>query len=483
MMALGLIAPSCPQTPSADEALWLQFAQITDTHCLDDESPARVVRLADFFESAWRPQEAYAVQTLDATVRVLNKHHTGALEPRLPLDFVLHTGDAIDNAQHNELQWFLSAMNGGVIVPDSGDLDGPGRPVAPEDNPKLAFEAEGLLPEIAWYGARGNHDSLCVGVFGINRHSDDSLDWAAPVLRPLAAVVGLHELDGDLNYLLPTSDASPAVILGDMDVADRETAGLDWEQLAPGVIPMDTERRFIDKEQFRASVCPQGLRYSVRPKADVPVRLIVLDTVAPQAIFGLPYDAGMMTRDQFDHFLRPEMEAARRAGEWVILVSHHPSSDFDILHPGYRVTTFEFRRYLAAQPNMLAHICGHMHRNRVQMINGPYAYPEIETASLIDYPQQARVLSVYFNDSTGQFRIESTMVSHMEDPTRLSAESFRRACLFAGKQTEADAFAKRHGVEPEAVFPPEWALNQRVMNQQERVGLPGDRDFSITLRR
>jgi len=463
-------------------ALWLQFALITDTHCLDDESPARVVRLADLFSSAWRPQEAYSTQTLDATLRVLNAYHEGVLAPQRKLDFLLHLGDAVDNAQNNELAWFLEVMHGNVVLPESGDIEGPQRPVEPAQNPKLAFDAVGLSPEIPWYIAHGNHDSMCVGVFRIDRVGPPQ-DWTAGLLAPVAEAVGLHDIDDELNRLSPTVDMSPAVILGDMDVAKPNTGELDFDQLAAGEIPADPARHFVDRAQLRDAYSLPVLRYSVRPKADVPIRLVVLDTVAFDVFEGVPYDTGIMTREQFDRFLRPEVEAARRAGEWVVIVSHHPSSDFDVLRPVQRVSTFEFRRYLASQPNVLAHLCGHTHRNRVDMVEGAYPYPEIETDSILDYPQEARILGIYHQEETGQFHIQSTMVSHMDDPTVLSAESYRRACLMSDRQPAPDAFEKRFGVDANNLFPPEAPVNQQMLAPAERAGRLQDRDFSITLQR
>lgn len=496
-----LLLPGCPeapQMPTAQGVLWLQFAQITDTHVLDDESPARVVRFADLSSYAWRPQEAYTTQVLDATVRVLNEHHTGVLQPQHHLDFVIHTGDTVDNAQYNELHWFTTIMDGGDVTPDSGVLDGSERAGATEDNPKLPFHADGLLPEIPWYVAYGNHDALSVGTLHITSdETNEPQEWVAPLLCPVAGLLGLHQFD--MNWLSPVVDKSSAIILGNMDVADPDTLKLQWDLLDAGSIPPDPARHFIDPDGFiqahlDSATEPPGhglnrngpLHYSVRPKPDVPIRLIVLDTAAPSPANGWPCAHGVMMRDQFEDFLKPEFEAAKAAGEWVLLATHHPSSDFNIPYGFGTVGTREFRKYLASQSNMIAHICGHTHRNHFEMIAGDYPYPEIETASLIDYPQEARIIGLYYIEETHNFRVESTLVSHMEDPSRLSEESFRRASIFSGDPPNPDDFTKRYNVTPEELYPSDSEMaksvrEERIPTRDEAHGRVEDRDFSVVL--
>ncbi|MBN2308454.1 MAG: metallophosphoesterase [Candidatus Hydrogenedentes bacterium] len=493
-----------PQPGGTGEHL-LRFVQITDVHITDEESPARAVRADGLIPTAWRPQEAYGTQTLDATLRVLNACHAGGA---FPVDFVIVTGDLTDNAQFNELRWFLDVMDGQAVLPDSGEAEGPFRDVAPEDNPNLEFEAAGLAPDIPWYTAFGNHDGLAIGTFAICREADDATAWLSPQFRLVAAAIGLHRLEPPLNAFLPTYDQSPAAILADAEHIDPVTLQLVIRELPAGPVPPDPARHYLSRasfiaEHFDTATTPAGhgfdednlasgdAWYSCRPKADVPVRLIVLDTAAPNPPCGFSVEYGVMTRRQFEGFLKPEVEAAQAAGEFVVIASHHPSAEFRKPYPGRTVTTLEFRTYLACQPNVIAHICGHEHRHRVTQIPGRYPYIEIETASLIEYPQEIRVLDVFYDESDGSIRLESAMLCHTADPTVLSAESFRRATVDLEYQKSAkDAgvtlahlippVAERSG---EARELPEFDGLEPLPSKEERYGGPSDRAFSFVFKR
>lgn len=109
------------------------FAQFSDVHIRDTQSPARV----DFvdpagppLDSAWRPNEELSTQVFDQVVSNVNANRTSTVKEgngkRAKLGFAITTGDNTDNQQLNEVQWFAQVLAGGTVDPFSGKLIGPG---------------------------------------------------------------------------------------------------------------------------------------------------------------------------------------------------------------------------------------------------------------------------------------------------------------------------------------------------------------------
>ena len=362
------------------------FAQISDAHVRDEESPARVPfldRLGGVFRPTFRPQEALTAQVLAATVRSLNR-----LRPQA----VVVTGDLADNAQGNELDTARVVLGGGRVHPDSGaagyagvqeadnadpfyyrpDTDPP-RHAGLLDAAQRAFRSPGL--DAPWYPVLGNHDVLAQGE-------------APPTPAIQALAIGDRLVESLDPGLRPSADTdAQAVVAGLLD------GGLPGRTRA---VPADPARRMLTPAEAirRLGRTPRDggrLDYAF----DIGrARGIVLDVVNRAG-----GARGLVTPAQIA-WLREEL---RRAGARpVVVFSHEPLGESD----GGEVAL----RALDAAPNVVAAISGHRHRNAIApRPSGPYWL--IETAALADFPQQARCFRL-LRTSDGSLVLETWMVDH-----------------------------------------------------------------------
>ncbi len=146
----------------------------------------------------------------------------------------------------------------------------------------------------------------------------------------------------------------------------------------------------------------------------------------------------------------------------MLVFSHHPDLSFaEFGQFGFAVpahtTAAQLNGELASHPNVVAWIAGHTHRNRIRAFkvtdntsgtNGTVTAPvncapsktctgfwQIETASLIDTPQEGRILQVLDNgDGTGVLR--ATLIGHAFTKSRTLADVDDR-CQFYLDDTTA----------------------------------------------
>ena len=392
----GVVLPNESTQPvdSTGFELLARFVHITDTHIVDEESPGRLTAAASLSRSAYRPYEAYSTQLLDGIVRTVNKMHVA----RQTIDFVIHTGDATDNAQHNELEWFVTILNGGSVDPLTGPDDrDPDMLPDPLLDPHHPFVAQGLYrhgvhgPEstIAWYSVLGNHDRFAVGVFPIVTDLLGRRVSPLPLEERIAFTFPV-ELDptGSLSWgpITPANPGPPPninfPILVQANPARRYITDGDFVETHLDSVGLPTGHGF-DAEQ------PQRTWYSVSPA--VGLRLIGLNSATP--LFEQPalaYQGGAISLAQRQFLLR-ELAEAQERGEYVIVATHHPS---DALEPVYGTSLIpsSFRRLLNQYPCVKLHLAGHWHRNVVIDRGG---YLEIVTCSTLDAPQQGRVIEIW----------------------------------------------------------------------------------------
>src|SRR3954451_15617078 len=128
----GVLGKSTSKRATKRRSL-LFFAQFSDVHIRDTQSPARV----DFvdpagapLDSAWRANEALSTQVFDQLVTNVNANRTSDVRQgngkHAKLGFAITTGDNTDNQQLNEVQWFAQVLKGGALDPFSGKQITPG---------------------------------------------------------------------------------------------------------------------------------------------------------------------------------------------------------------------------------------------------------------------------------------------------------------------------------------------------------------------
>ncbi|MCW2600580.1 MAG: family metallophosphoesterase [Frankiales bacterium] len=407
----------------------LAFAQLTDIHLVDAQSPARVEFLDRYndgagsalpFSAAYRPHEMLTSQVADRLVAAVEQVARGPVAGG-PLAFVICTGDNTDNCQRNELRWQIDLLDGLPIRPDSGDTgrwegvhdqdatsydihywhpDGTptgkaddalravhGFPVVKGllDAARRPFTAHGL--KRPWYTCYGNHDGLVQGNF------PQSFKLSALATGPLKVTS------------LPAGVSLADVAAADLTVVPKLVT-------APvRVVTADAERRVLTrtetvKEHFSTGGRPLGHGYTAANLAagtayfvfdPIPlVRGIVLDTVNPNG-----ESDGSIDQTQLA-WLTAQLQAAR--GKLVLVFSHHTIASMtnqlvSVDSPSPRVLGATVRDLLLSYPNVVAWVNGHTHVNRVT----PYrrasggGFWEVNTASHVDWPAQARLLELVDN--------------------------------------------------------------------------------------
>lgn len=273
------------------------------------------------------------------------------------------------------------------------------------DKARKPFQAEGL--NVPWYTVFGNHDGLMQGNF--------------PTTLPLDLIAR-----GGLKIISPPAGLSQANV--DKIVANRNI-GPVLQQLMATVglarkVTPDARRRILHRSQvireyFNTSGNPTGHGFTNQNKNKNqayylidrgPVRFIMLDSVNING-----YADGSLDSPQFK-WLQAIVDAS--PNKLIVLFSHHTSGTMSnpLVATGgdlsTRVLGSKIVDYLKTKPQVIAWVNGHTHRNQIWAHPAPAGgFWEINTASHIDFPQQARIIEIADN-ADGTLSIFTTILDH-----------------------------------------------------------------------
>jgi metallophosphoesterase (TIGR03767 family) len=291
------------------------------------------------------------------------------------------------------------------------------------DRAQEPFQATGL--DVPSYVVLGNHDALAQG----NQKAVQPFEQVGlGCLKPLVPAADLTEVANilDPSYLAGLLTTNP-------------------EQLM--FVPPDPERQYVDRAQYKqrfdtglqddahgfglvdsdeeAASGGAATYYAFTPKPGV--RMIALETNCDGGVAG-PSANGNIDDPQFE-WLRGELDAATQNDQLIVVFGHHPIRSLDCeipdetpppcsvddshghdidpgcdadprdstpLHLGDDLTAL-FHEF----PHVIAYIAGHTHENTLAEFDNPGGGPGdfwgIETASLVDWPPQNRLIQIMDN--------------------------------------------------------------------------------------
>ncbi|MBN2723487.1 MAG: metallophosphoesterase [Deltaproteobacteria bacterium] len=408
------------------------FAQLTDIHIVDEESPARAIHSPFSAESAWRPQESYSMHMLDSALKTINNFADYRKH-----DFVLFSGDLTDNHLNIELSSFLGVVEGSTVDPDTGNDDDPRLPGL--NDPHDPFEAIGLRNDIPWYACLGNHDYWALGSVMTSLIADPTSSSATLWLSDSVTPVCFDEPPCIGGYCY---SAEP----------DRCHVPVDDDYFSESSLVSDPQRAYLGMNEFMAKIIAsdmheppghgfsqsnidQGVGYWVSENVvdGLGVAMVALDSTS-DCSNTTDKSIGEISQEQLN-WLDDRLTFLESQNKIIIVTSHHPSGD--IPNGGN-----ELKSILMSHPNVVLHVVGHGHMNSVyshpDSNDEPWnGYWEVQSPSTLDWPQQLRFFEIVDNgDATGS--IYATVVDFMIEPGDISEAGRFYALLDVHEGRSAD---------------------------------------------
>jgi metallophosphoesterase (TIGR03767 family) len=425
-----VVVQSAPEGAESNQATGLILGciwHLSDLHLCDAESPGRVEYLDRYADpdspyrgdiedvGTYRPQESLTIQVATTMIHTANAIDKGPVTAA-PIDALLVTGDITDNAQVNELGWYRTIVEGGTIHPGSGG----------SESSWVGVSSADTWDEHYWHpdGApKGHTEDRPTRLFGFPRipgliEASRQAVISPGSTYPVLSVHGNH--DALLQGTVPADEHLRAYAIGDEAIV-RLSDEIDPRNIAAAVAPngpaaypidshalrrridADPSRRIVQKGEFAAA---SGRERNYWTQDVGQLRVICLDTVNPFGGW-----QGSLDEVQFA-WLHAELGNSR--DRVVVIASHHPSPTMtnDFTSDGTRrILGQEVLRLLLQFPNVVMWIAGHVHMNAgIKHGDDRNWFWEVTTASLIDWPQQGRIIE--FVRTGDDVEITSTVVDH-----------------------------------------------------------------------
>ena len=438
----------------------LTFFTMSDIHIVDKESPSQGIFCAmstnpaepppgfgNTNTSAYSPVMLSTTHVLDAAVQTINVLHKNPT----PFDFGISLGDDANSNQYNELRWFIDILDGKRITPSSGEHRG-----ADSIDYQKPYRAAGLDKSIPWYQTMGNHDQYWCGSLLVNDYDRSVLVGNTVIDMAMAGATAFPSFEGHGYYM--------GVIDGTTEYGTITGYGDDSKMAAP-VIAADHKRHALAtaksntlnwmKEFFKTTSQPKGhgftkanldndfASYSFEPKANLPLKVIVLDDTCKENPYAADssYARACLDQTRYDWLVR-ELDQGQAEGKLMIIAAHIPVGplanvpdspvkpggipneahlplflsptcstslcelkDYAPMRPYTVVTDYTLLETLHNYPNLILWIAGHRHINVVTPQPAPApkgpecGFWEVETSSLRDFPQEFRTFKIVRNSN------------------------------------------------------------------------------------